>query len=140
MSGRDDIVGTLVAFATLGIPTAYIAYQVRLLKRWTGAFWIAALVPLPLWAAWAISLLVALYGDPTSRPLWPLEILAGVCLSGAYLLLLARLRRRRRDRHMALGRQISRRMLGGRLFGDDLGRHARPRLNTGGNGSTDGPA
>jgi hypothetical protein len=137
MSSLSDVIGTLAAFAALCVPTAYIAYQIRVLRRWAGLSRLAAAIPLPLWTLWAILLLVARMDDPTFHSLWPFEILIGACLSGLYLLLLAQLRQWRRDRAMTRGKLTIRRYHDARLL-DEPTRHARLHPTIGGS-QADGP-
>ncbi|MGE3294504.1 MAG: hypothetical protein AB7I59_21615 [Geminicoccaceae bacterium] len=84
---------TLLALPLLlGIPVGYLWLQVCLLRRWVGAWRVAAALPAIGWLVWLAGFARDVSVDPTSHNLFPFEILIGVVLAGLYLstLVLAR--------------------------------------------------
>ena len=81
----DTLIGLTGCVLLLAVPIGYVAAQVMLLSRWTGASRLAAALTLPLWAAWATSFVRDVNLDPTSHNLFPFEILIGAVASLIYL-------------------------------------------------------
>jgi hypothetical protein len=83
----------LFALFFLGLPLAYIAFQIRALTRWDGTFKMAAGLPVLAWALWGFVFAIDVTRDPTSHNLFPFEILIGAILASGYLCVLAIFRR-----------------------------------------------
>ena len=77
----------------LGIPIGYAWAQAKLLRRWAGAWRLAAGLPLLGWAIWAGNFARDVTRDPTSHNLFPFEVLIGAGMALLYLGGLAVLRR-----------------------------------------------
>jgi hypothetical protein len=90
---EDDILGTMLAFAAIGIPVAYAALQIHMLQTSKGRWWPAAAVPLAVWAVWVAVLAFRPDGDRDPSEILAREIMAACCLGMTYLWLLRRLRR-----------------------------------------------
>ena len=94
MLGRMDLVlGLLAMPVLLAVPAAYLWLQLRLLRRWAGAWRLAAALPAIGWSVWLAGFVRDVAADPTSHNLFPFEILIGVVAALVYLALLAISRR-----------------------------------------------
>jgi hypothetical protein len=86
----SGLLATLAGFLLLlGVPAAYVAAQVRALRRWRGPIRAAAALPLPVWLVWCAKFGVDVARDPTSHNLFPFEILFLALGSLAWLGLVA---------------------------------------------------
>ena len=81
----DTLIGLTGCVLLLAVPIGYVVAQTMLLRRWAGAWRLAAALTLPLWAAWATSFVRDVNLDPTSHNLFPFEILIGSVASLIYL-------------------------------------------------------
>jgi hypothetical protein len=89
----DTVLGLVGLLALVGVPSACAIAQVRMLRRWTGAWRIAAGLPLPGWAIWGGNFARDVTSDPTSHNLFPFEVFIGASVALLYLGLLAAARR-----------------------------------------------
>lgn len=88
----DTLLG-LIAFAVLpALPFVYAIAQLRCVQHWRGGWRLAAMLPMPGWAAWIAHFYRDVTADPTSHNLFPFEVAIGVVLALVYLGLLAILR------------------------------------------------
>ncbi|MFO1039515.1 MAG: hypothetical protein U1E45_21940 [Geminicoccaceae bacterium] len=88
----EIILGLLGLPLLLAIPAAWAWAQVKVLRRWHGAWRVAGALPLGAAAAWLAIFLRDVSADPTSHNLFPFEIGIGAVASLAYLGVLALLR------------------------------------------------
>jgi hypothetical protein len=89
----DMVLGLLAMPVLLAVPAVYLWLQVRLLRRWAGAWRLAAALPAVGWSVWLAGFVRDVAADPTSHNLFPFEIMIGVALAGFYLGCLALARR-----------------------------------------------
>ena len=89
----DMVLGLFAFPVLLGIPMGYAWAQAKLLRRWAGAWRLAAGLPLRGWAIWAGNFARDVTRDPTSHNLFPFEVLIGAGMALLYLGGLAVLRR-----------------------------------------------
>jgi hypothetical protein len=81
----ETILGLVALPFLVGLPLACTCQQVRLVRRWTGLWRLAAVLPLPGWALWTFTFARDLAADPTSHNLFPFEILIWAGLASCYL-------------------------------------------------------
>ena len=84
--------GSSACRCCLGVPSATPGAD-RLLRRWAGAWRLAAGLPLLGWAIWGGNFARDVTRDPTSHNLFPFEVLIGAGMALLYLGGLAVLRR-----------------------------------------------
>jgi hypothetical protein len=89
----DTLIGLLAFPLLFGLPLAYAWLQVRVLRRWTGPWRLAAALPLPGWTIWTANFARDVNLDPTSHNLFPFEVLMGAGVAAGYLGCLALARR-----------------------------------------------
>ena len=89
----DTVLGLFAFPVLLGIPIGYAWAQAKLLRRWAGAWRLAAGLPLLGWAIWVGNFACDVTRDPTSHNLFPFEVLIGAGMALLYLGGLAVLRR-----------------------------------------------
>ena len=80
--------GMLFTLFVLILGTGLAVFGARALVRWRGGWRWAALVPLLLVLGVVLKIVVETRADPTSRNLWPFEVLVVVVISSAVLGLL----------------------------------------------------
>ena len=89
----DTVLGLLGLPLLLAAPVVYALVQIRALRRWAGAWRIAAGLPLLGWGIWGGNFARDVTRDPTSHNLFPFEVLIGAGMALLYLGGLAVLRR-----------------------------------------------
>jgi hypothetical protein len=89
----DLVLGLPAMPVLLAVPVAYLWLQLCLLRRWAGAWRLAAALPAISWSVWLAGFARDVAADPSSHNLFPFEILIGVALAGFYLGCLALARR-----------------------------------------------
>jgi hypothetical protein len=89
---------SVVGLAVLAVVIAGFAWPIWGAVRWTGAWRIAAIVPLAAAALWALKDAYDLAVDPTSHNLLPLEFALGAAVAAPYMLVVTIVRRIRRGR------------------------------------------
>lgn len=83
-ASHDDVLGTILAFATIALPISYLVLQFRMLRKLKGTWRLVSAIPVACWVTWAIILVQnAAFQGPVDVLFF--EIAAASCVGIIYL-------------------------------------------------------